>query len=306
MCYRYLSQGVPRQVLAWMFKMGNATIANIIFETCAVLWDVLMPLYLPPPLQNNWEQFSDDFFNKWNLPNCVSAVDGKHINIKCPPNAGSEYYNYKGHHSIVLLAACDANYIFTAVDIGAYGSQSDGGIFADSAFGKKLLRGQLNLPNPKQLPDSNLIFNYYFVGDAAFPLKSFLMRPYPGRFLDVKKENFNKRLSRARRVIENAFGILGARWRILQKTLEMLPTNADIVVKACVVLHNFVKLNDPSYCPSEYVDVYDVNNDLLRPGVWRSECNAMNQMHRIGSNFSSRNATEIRDSLCEYLYINKI
>jgi len=57
----------------------------------------------------------------WQLPNCVGAIDGRHMRIKAPPMSGSEFYNYKGFFSVVLLAAVDAHYKFTWVDIGQYG-----------------------------------------------------------------------------------------------------------------------------------------------------------------------------------------
>lgn len=78
--------------------------------------------------------------------------------FQCPDNGGSSYYNYKNHHSIVLLAICDANYSFTFVDIGAYGRRSDGGIFRDSEMGKKFEQHEMNIPKPELLTADGCLY----------------------------------------------------------------------------------------------------------------------------------------------------
>ena len=66
----------------------------------------------------------------------MGATDGKHINIRAPPNTGSEYFNYKNHFSIVVLAIADSNAQFFAFQLGDVGSQSDGGIFKHGDLSK--------------------------------------------------------------------------------------------------------------------------------------------------------------------------
>ncbi|KAH7986027.1 hypothetical protein HPB52_025250 [Rhipicephalus sanguineus] len=77
------------------FRVGIETARNVIIETCTVLWEVLSPGYMKTPTEQDWREIADGFCSRWQFPNCLGAVDGKHIQIKCPRNAGSMYFNYK-------------------------------------------------------------------------------------------------------------------------------------------------------------------------------------------------------------------
>lgn len=79
---------------------------------------------------------------QWNFPNCVGAIDGKHIHIRAPDKTGTLFFNYKKTFSINLMAIASAEYKFLMVDIGQTGSASDGGVWENCVFGEAWKKGK--------------------------------------------------------------------------------------------------------------------------------------------------------------------
>ncbi|XP_064112933.1 uncharacterized protein LOC135219796 [Macrobrachium nipponense] len=103
------------------------------------------------------------------------------------------------------------------VDVGVNGRVSDGGVFAVSEFGRTFSEGHLHIPKPRCLTNSDKELPFTFVADNAYPMSENLMKPYSQSELDEQQQVFNYRLSRARRVIENVFGILTSQFEVFQK-----------------------------------------------------------------------------------------
>jgi len=211
------------------------------------------------------------FETTWNYPNCIGSMDGKHVVLQSPMNSGTEYFNYKSCFSIVLFALVDADYNFLFVDIGCQGRISDGGVFKNSELNKKIESGKLNLPSPVPLPGKNVDIPFVILADGAFALTNHIMKPYSGTYdKGIKERVFNYRLSRARRTVENAFGISSAVFRVLRKSSLLEPQKAQIVVMAVVYLHNFLrhsKLSRNIYTPPGSFDREEEGRMIL--GDWR-------------------------------------
>lgn len=213
-------------------------------QTCDGIWD-LRSTVMPIPNKAKWEDVAQRFLNKTNFPNCLGAIDGKHIRLIKPCHSGSQYYNYKKYFSVVLMAVVDADYKFIYVDIGSFGSNADSAVFQHSKFGKRLAYNELDLPDNRPLPGTEgPEMPFVFVADDAFAIHEHLMKPYSLRNLDTRKRIFNYRLCRARRLVECAFGILANKWQIFLKPINLNVENACKVIKAACILHNVVRERD--------------------------------------------------------------
>ncbi|KAM4048834.1 uncharacterized protein ACNLHF_011805 [Anomaloglossus baeobatrachus] len=241
---RFLATGESYSSLHFQFRVGISTISGIVSSTCQALWECLKDEYIPHPTEQQWMDAAEKFYQICNFPNCCGAMDGKHIRILKLQNTGSEYYNYKKKISVVLMAIADAQYKFLAVDIGAFGRANDSQVLKNSTIGRNLYGGHFAFPQPKPLPQSDgPPLPFVCLGDEAFQLSQNLLKLYSSRGLTHEKKIFNYRLSRARRMVECAFGILTARWRILTTAINVKIETVDEIIKACVILHNFLLSN---------------------------------------------------------------
>lgn len=267
---------------------GETTIGKIINDDCDIIWEILQPQYMPIPTKDDWLHKSKRFLELWNLPNCIGAIDGKHIRLKKPINSGSSYFNYKEFFSINLMACVDADGLFTSIDVGDYGRSNDSGVFRRSALGLALSNKTLNIPDSMALPgeeEFDRSFDFYFVADEAFPLSTNIMRPFNSRVLNNDRRIFNYRLSRGRNIVECAFGMLASKFRIFQTPISTSVDKAVKIVKTACLLHNFIKINEKNRMTSTTENV-TANTNIQ---------NLDNQRGR-----PTDNAIENREYLCQY------
>ncbi|CAH2108869.1 unnamed protein product [Euphydryas editha] len=301
---RYLATGDSYRSLHYLFKMSHQVISNIVRECCAALISVLKNMIKLPENENEWLQKESNFADIF--PHCLGAIDGKHVVMVSPIHSGSEYFNYKHSFSIILMALVDRNYCFMFCDVGNKGRISDGGVFRDSVLFEKLQKNSLHLPKPEPLSNGDVNMPYVFVADNAFPLHPNIMKPFPGQHPEGSMQrNFNRKLSSVRIVVENAFGVMSARFRVLRKPIALQPNEASRVVMACALLHNFLRKSSHSqsiYTPSGYTDTI-ANGEIINVGTWRQDIGEGEGAFRSMRNIARRSALtaiEVRNKFAEH------
>ena len=174
----------------------------------------------------------------WQFPCCWAAIDGCHIPLKCPPGgleACKEYHNFKNFYSIVLMGMVDSHYRFVWGSCGYPGNSHDAVIFRSTDLWSSIQDGFIPLIG-KTVGDATV--PPLIVGDSAFPLRTWLMKPFTNAVLTPQQHYFNYCLSRARMVTEGAYGQLKGRWRLLLRKSESDRDHVRTATLACMVLHN--------------------------------------------------------------------
>ncbi|XP_015904282.2 uncharacterized protein [Parasteatoda tepidariorum] len=230
-----LSSSAEYRTVANLFAVSKSIVCKITLEFCKVFVEECGDII---HLSSTEELIDarDAFKDRWVFPQCLGAIDGTHIKIQPPKMHATSYYNYKSFYSIVLIAVVDYNYQFTYVNIGSPGRNNDAFVLQNSAFYNYLTENPLLFKLSETIKECSVPL--CFLGDSAFPLLETIQKPYEehSTMPDILRK-YNSSLSRGREIVENAFGRLKARFRIL-KLLETRIDNAVPVVHAACILNN--------------------------------------------------------------------
>ena len=143
----------------------------------------------------------------------------------------------------------------------------------------------------------------FLIGDKAFPLKPFLIKPHLRNALALLERIFNYRRSRARRIDKNIFGILATRFGIFRWPIIAKVDTVTRITKAVVALHNFLMFDcdfsGNDYCPGSYVD-FEVNNSVVEEEWRKEQGTGLVLAQNMGSHNHSLDAKQVRDDFQDF------
>ncbi|KAG5893979.1 hypothetical protein JTB14_006582 [Gonioctena quinquepunctata] len=229
----------------------------------------LLEKYIVWPNEEELTSIEVGFQDRAGFPGVIGAIDCCNIKFKAPAEHQDSYTDRKMQHSIKLQGIVISHKIFTNIMVGFPGSAHDSRVLNNSGI---FIDIEQNGQYRKYFP----LDDYHIVGDSAYPLKKWLMKPYTWNgALNDSKRRFNNALSRTRIVVEHTFGLLKSRWRILGYVNVNSVEKAVKIITACCILHNFCYINNdlwneplpPLEVEDDFNNAVDINMDGITKGM---------------------------------------
>ncbi|XP_072141350.1 uncharacterized protein [Dermacentor andersoni] len=251
------------RVVATVFGVGRSTVNGIYREFCEAVISVLEKDWLKMLRPADMDEHIREFMAVCDFPQAVGALDGCHFPVSPPEEHATDYYNYKGWHSIILLALVDHKYRFRYINVGAPGRSHDSHVYRMSSLSQMVASPLFKAP---AAAIGGVAVPPLILCDQAFPLTPNLIKPFGHNGpLNEDQRTFNYHISRARRIVENAFGRLKARFRFTSKRMECDIDNARLVIRACCVLNNICEHFNDAVQFQWLQEVQQSNNQLPQP-----------------------------------------
>ncbi|KAK8779661.1 hypothetical protein V5799_019001 [Amblyomma americanum] len=207
------------------------------------------------------------------FPQAIGALDGFHFAISLPK------------YSIILLAIIDHHYPFLYLNVGSPGRCHDANVYGRSWLKKRVESDRFQ--SPVSVIEGTLIARILLC-DQAFPMMPHLLKPYANAPNGSKQAIFNYNLSRPRRILENAFGHVKARFRFIMKRMKCKLLNAKQAIRASSTLQNICEAFRDNV---EEQWVQDVHN-----------YNALYEQPSHNTEASTAQGLDVRAALAEYFW----
>ena len=257
----FMVTGADYRTIGHLFGVSKSSVCLVTKEVCCCIVSQLLHQFVRFPTGSALTEVVEGFKNELGFPQCVGAVDGSHIPIVSPRDCPADYYNRKGWHSIILQGKVDFRGWFTDIYVGWPGRVHDARVFANSSLYSRGQQNTLFTPNTS-VSLSGADVPLVLLGDPAYPLLPWLMKAYVNNgHLTPQKKLFNYRLSKARVVVEHAYGRLKGRWRCLLKRLDVDVGDVSQVVTACCVLHNICEARGELF-DNDWTEGVEVDNSV--------------------------------------------
>ncbi|XP_047125593.1 putative nuclease HARBI1 [Hydra vulgaris] len=288
----YLKDEGSFRMVANTFDVSKATLSvSLRFVCCAINLELGPKLIKFPNTNEEINFMTYKFESKFGIPLVLGCIDSTHIPIQQPQENCHDYFCYKMKYSLNCQAVCDEKGRFTDVEVRWPESVHDARIYANSNLNKMFVDRYFPLKYQELVPGYSPIMPF-LLGDPAYPLLPNLLKEYPHSESD-KHALFNNMLRSARNQIECAFGRLKARWRVLNRCIDVDLELTTSLVYTCFVLHNF--------CEDNKVEIH---SELIQAEVVaekRSQCcDHHNKLDKLYTYNSSR-GVQTREAIAQYL-----
>lgn len=104
--------------ISYQFLVGQSTVSAVILDTCQVLWDVLSQEVFRPLSEELWMDVARGFWEQWDFPNCIGALDGRHCVVQVRATNHSQQFcppPLSGRSTVVAKCQLNFNIFFPSV-----------------------------------------------------------------------------------------------------------------------------------------------------------------------------------------------
>ena len=288
----YLKDQGSLRMTSNLFGIAPTTLSATIRKVCHAITTVLGPQLIKfPTTKDDLQHLTSEFENKFDFPMLAGCVDGTHIPIKQPSENAHDYFCYKMKFTLNVQAVCDHKGCFLDVDCSWPGSVHDAKVFSNSSVHKLFQESRIPNIERKLSEDDNLSVGPVLLGDPAYPLLPGLMKEF-ATCNSNGEVIFNRKLRSVRNQIECAFGRLKARWRILNRPIDLGIDYVPTIVYSCFVLHNYCEQAKSYLCQDAVI--HEMNNDKDKQG-----CNHHSEKDRLYT-YNTNQGNTIRDIFKKY------